>query len=101
MTRLFCLVSIQVKDWVRRQDAEIQANFEEIVALLESGDTWDYPSKAVTALEPLLMLLKLFDGDTPCLGKVLPYYMYNLDRFSVFQNPKKTENLNFFLFFRV
>ena len=66
-----CLVSMQVQQWVNRQTREIQDNFDEIKALVEEPDTWEFPEKTVTAVEPLLMLLRLFDGDTPCLGKVL------------------------------
>ena len=52
---------------------EVRDNFREVEDLISKADTWDYPKKAVVAVEPLLMLLRLFDGDTPCLGKVILY----------------------------
>ena len=64
---------MQVTNWVAQQKPEVRENFREIQDLISRADTWETPRRAVVAVEPLLMLLRLFDGDTPCLGKVILY----------------------------
>ena len=77
MTEVNCTVSIQVVNWKNRQTGEagqaIKDRFDEIEGLLTMEDTWKDPEQALNSMYPLLALLRLFDGDTPCLGKVILY----------------------------
>ena len=77
MTEVNCTVSIQVVQWTKRQTGEarqaIRDCFDEIEDLLTLEDTWKDPEQALNSMYPLLALLRLFDGDTPCLGKVILY----------------------------
>ena len=63
--------------------------FEHFKAVIENGtETWEECEQIKEAFAEPFLLLKLFDGDTPCLGKVYP-------KFHKMVNALRSGGLNF------